>query len=337
MRSAGNGATTGFTSVGLSLLAAAAALQTPVHAQESWKPTRPVTVIAANAPGGTSDRTARELQRILQKHRLVEVPINVVNRQGGNGTIALNQLHASPGDGHVLLIVTSANLSAHIAGLTPYGHGDFTPLAVLMEEYFGVNVRADASIQSARELLDRLRKKPDSLTFGTASIAGNNYTSLASALKKAGVDVKQLKPVTFAGGGQITMALLGGHVDVVNTGLSNMVDHLVQGRMRTLVVTGPRRSWGPFAAVPTWREVGVDVVQTSWRGMMGPKGISSAQIAYWDGVFRKVTQTEDWKAELQENYWVSAYTGAGEVKQRLDAEYVELKQILGELGMARPQ
>lgn len=313
----------------------AAIVPAAAHAQESWKPTRPVTLIAANAPGGTSDRTARELQRIIQKYRLVEVPINIVNRPGGNGTIALNQLHSNPGDGHVLLIATSANLSAHIAGLTPYSHSDFTPLSVLMEEYFGVNVRAGAAIQSARELLERLKKSPDSLAFGTASLAGNNYTSLASALKKAGVDVKQLKTVTFAGGGQITMALLGGHVDVVNTGLSNMVDHLVQGRMRTLVVTGPRRSWGPFAAVPTWREAGVDVVQVSWRGLMGAKGITPAQVAYWDAVFRKLVQTEEWKMELHENYWVGNYTGAADVRRRLDAEYVELKQILGELGMAK--
>src|SRR6185436_16943085 len=70
----------------------------PAPAQEAWKPSRPVTLIAPNAPGGTSDRTSREIQRIIQKHKLVEVPINVVNRPGGNGTLALNQLNSQPGD-----------------------------------------------------------------------------------------------------------------------------------------------------------------------------------------------------------------------------------------------
>ena len=50
-------------------LCTASALLQPALAQESWKPTRPVTLIAPNAPGGTSDRTARELQRIFQKER----------------------------------------------------------------------------------------------------------------------------------------------------------------------------------------------------------------------------------------------------------------------------
>ena len=317
-------------------LCAAAALDTAALAQENWKPTRPVTLIAANAPGGTSDRTAREIQRIIQKHRLVEVPISIVNRPGGNGTLALNQHHTHPGDPHILLVSTSANLIAHIAGLAPYSHADFTPLSLMMEEYFGINVRAGSPVESARDMLDRLRKNPGALSFGSASVAGNNYTSLVLALKKGGVDVKQLKTVSFAGGGQSVMALLGGHVDAISTGLSNMADQLAQGRVRTLVVTGPRRMGGPFAAVPTWKEVGVDVVQTSWRGIMGARGLTPAQIAYWDGVLRKVTQTEDWKTEVQENYWANIYAGAAESRRRMDEEYAEQKQLLVELGMAKP-
>jgi putative tricarboxylic transport membrane protein len=235
----------------------------------------------------------------------------------------------------VLVLISAATLSAHIAGLTPYGHADFTPLAIIMEEYFGINVRADSPVRSAADMLERLRKSPDALTFGTASIAGNNFTSLATALKKGGVDVKRLKAVSFTGGGEITMALLGGHIDVISTGLSNMSEHLQSGKMRTLVITGPKRMWGPFADVPTWREVGVNVVESSWRGMMGAKGLTPAQIAYWEGVFRKVVQTDEWKQELKENYWVGTYMGAAETNRRLDAEYADLKQILVDLGIAK--
>src|SRR4029077_16627539 len=126
----------------------------------------------------------REIQRIIQKHRLVEVPINVVNRPGGNGTIAPHQPHAHLGNGPVLPVSTSANLIAHIAGLAPYSHADFTPLSLMMEEYFGINVRAESPVQSARDMLDRLKKNPAALSFGSASVAGNNYTSLLLALKK---------------------------------------------------------------------------------------------------------------------------------------------------------
>jgi putative tricarboxylic transport membrane protein len=316
-------------------LAAACAAVAPAFGQESWKPSRPITLIAPNAPGGTSDRTARELQRLFQKHRLVEVTVNVVNRPGGNGSIALNQLHSTPGDAHVLLLATSAAISNHIMGLTSYNYSDFTPVAMLLGDNYGLNVRASSAIQSARDVLERLKKNPEALSFGVSSVGGTNHTSLVAALKKGGVEFKRVKIASFAGGGQISMQLLGGHVDAVNTGLSNMVDHLQQGKMRTLVITGPRRMWGPFADVPTWKEVGVDMVLIGWRGILGARNLTPAQTAYWDGVFRKLVQTEDWKQELHENYWANIYAGAAETRRWLDAEYVELKQLLTELGMAQ--
>jgi putative tricarboxylic transport membrane protein len=306
-------------------------------AQENWRPTRPVTLIAPNAPGGTSDRTAREIQRLFQKHGLVDVAINVVNRPGGAGTIALNQLHASPGDGHLLLVTTSAALSNHITGLTAYNYSDFTPVALLLGDNYGVNVRAGSTIKTAREMLDRLKQSPDALSFGVSSVGGTNHTSLMAALKRSGVDFKRVKVVTFAGGGQISLQLLGGHVDAVNTGLGNMVAHLQQGKMRTLAISGPRRIRAPFADVPTWKELGIDVVMMGWRGILGPRGLTPAQTAYWDAVFRKLARTEDWKQELQENYWEDIYAGAADTRRWLDAEYLETKQLLTDLGMAKSQ
>src|ERR671912_443705 len=95
-----------------------------ISAADAWKPTKPITVIVANAAVGTGDRTVREIQRVVQAHKLLDVPIVIVNRPGGNGTIAMNQLAQSRGDAHVLLLISGANLSAQIAGLTSHAHGD---------------------------------------------------------------------------------------------------------------------------------------------------------------------------------------------------------------------
>jgi putative tricarboxylic transport membrane protein len=309
----------------------------PVPAQETWKPTRPITLIAPNAPGGTSDRTARELQRIIQKHQLIEVPLNVVNRPGGNGTIALNQLNSQSGDAHTLLIMTSAVISNHITGLTSYSYAEFSPVALLLGDNYGVNVRTGSTIRSARDMLDRVKKDPESVTFGVSSVGGTNHTSLVAALRKSGVDLRKTKIASFQGGGQISLQLLGGHVEAINTGLSNMADHLVQGKMRTLVISGPRRMRAPFADVPTWKEVGVDVTLLGWRGILAAKGITPAQVAYWDNVFRRLSQTEDWKTDLHNNYWVNIYAGAAETRRWLDAEQLETRQLLTELGMAKVQ
>jgi putative tricarboxylic transport membrane protein len=307
----------------------------PALAQSAWKPARPVMFIVPNGPAGTSDRAARTLERILRTHRLVSVPIVIVNRPGGNGTLALNQLRASPGDGHVLMIMNSITLSAHIAGLTPYGHADFTPMALMVDEYYSVNVRADSPLRSADEILTRLRRTPDALTLGSASVTGDNYISLLTALKKGGIDIKRVKTVSFAGGSEIALALLGGHVDATHTGLGNIIGHVREGRMRTLVISGPRRMWGPFSDVPTWKETGVDMTASGWRGVMGPKDLPRPQIAFWEDTLRKVVQTPEWKRDLEENFWADAYSSAAETRRRLDREYAEIRLIMSELGMAK--
>jgi putative tricarboxylic transport membrane protein len=291
--------------------------------------------IVPNAPGGTSDRAARTMQRIMQAHKLMDVPIVIVNRPGGNGTIALTQLRSSPADGHVLMVMNSILMSAHIAGLMPYGHADFTPIALLVDEYYGVNVRADSSLRSAAEMLARLRKTPDALTFGSASPTGDNYISMLMALKKGGIDVKRVKTVSFPGGAEIALALLGGHVDVTHSGLGNVLPHVREGRMRVLAITGPKRLWGPFAEVPTWKEVGVDMTASGWRGVLAPKDLPQPQLAYWEDLLRRLAQAPEWKQDLEDNFWVNAYTSAAETRRRLDREYAEIKQTMSELGMAK--
>ncbi len=327
-RSVGKGAV-----LGGALLAAILA-SAPATAQ--WKPTKAVEIVAPSGPGGTTDRTARVVARILQQHKLVDVAVNVVNKPGGSGTIGLNYLNQHPGDGHYIIIATTGSISNHIMGLIPYNHTNFTPLAMLFDEYLGVNVRADSQVKSGRDLIDRLKKDPESLSFGiSTSIGGANHTTLMVCLRAGGVDIKRLKTAVFPGGAASTTALLGGHVDVINTAPGNMVAHFKAGTLRTLAISSPKRLRGVFASVPTWREQGVPADSSSWRGLMGPKGMTPEQIAYWDKVFAAMVKTEEWKKDLDANFWDDAYANAKGASKRLDEEYAEYKAILTELGVAK--
>jgi putative tricarboxylic transport membrane protein len=305
-------------------------------AASAWKPERPIEVVAPSGAGGTTDRTARVVARILTQHKLVDVPVNVVNKPGGSGTIGLNYVNQHPGDGHTIIIATTGSISNHILGLIPYNHTNFTPLAMLFDEYLAVNTRADSPIKSGRDLIDRLRKDPQSVSFGiSTSIGGGNHTSLMVALKAGGVDIKRLKTAVFPGGAATTTALLGGHVDVMNTAPGNMVAHFRSGKIRPLAISAPHRLAGDFGTVPTWREQGVAAVASSWRGLMGPRDLTAEQIAYWDRVLSAVVKTQDWKKDLQENFWDEGYLDARAARKRLDEEYAEYKTILTELGVAK--
>jgi putative tricarboxylic transport membrane protein len=308
----------------------------PLPALAQWKPDKQVEIIAPSGPGGTTDRTARLVAKILTQNKLVDVPVNVVNKPGGSGTIGLNYLNQHPGDGHYIIIATTGSISNHILGLIPYNHTAFTPLAMLFEEYLGVNVRAESAIKNGADLVARLKQDPQSVSFGVStSLGGGNHTTLATCLRAGGVDIKRLKTAIFPGGAATTTALLGGHVDLINTGLGNMVAHLRSGKLRTLAISAPKRMWGDFASVPTWREQGVPADSSSWRGLMGPKGMTAQQIAYWDKVFAALTQTDEWKKDLEDNFWVNGYAGAKVAAKRLDEEYAEYKAVLTELGLAK--
>ena len=310
-------------------------LANPAVAQ--WKPDRPVEIVAPSGPGGTTDRTARVVARILTNHKLVDVPVNVVNKPGGSGTLGLTYINQHPGDGHYIVIATTGSISNHIMGLIPYNHSDFTSLAMLFDEYLAVSVKADSPLKSGTDLVSRLKASPDAVSFGiSTSIGGANHTTLMVCLRAAGIDIKRLKTAVFPGGAASTLALLGGHVDAINTAPGNMSEHVKAGKLRTLAVSSPKRLGGAFSTVPTWREQGVPADASSWRGLMGPKGMSAAQIAYWDKVFAALVKTEDWKKDLVDNYWDEGYADSRGAKKRLDEEYAEYKAILTELGAAKP-
>ena len=88
-----------------------------------------------------------------------------------------------------------------------------------------------------------------------------------------------------------------------------------------------------MAAIPTLREQGIDAVYYSWRGFIGPKGLTPAQIAFWEQAFAKVIQGEEWKKDLEENAWGEDFRGSAETRKHLDAEYELLRKMLVDLGV----
>ena len=146
--------------------------------------------------------------------------------------------------------------------------------------------------------------------------------------------MKRVKTVSFPGGSEITMALLGGHVDVISTGPRQHVRAFARGQDAHARDHRPAPHVAPFADVPTWKEVGVDTVASSWRGVMGPKDLTPAQVAYWEDVFRRVVRPKS-GSRISGKLSGSATISAAETRRRLDAEYAEIKQIMSDLGMAK--
>src|SRR3954464_4675021 len=180
--------------VGLRLALAALAANPLCASSQTWSPTRPVELLVGVSAGGGIDRTARTIQKIMQDKRLVERPVNVVNKPGGGSTIAQAYLNMHAGDAHYYEITATSLMTNHITGKSAASHRDFTPVVMLYDEYLGFAVPAESPIRDGRQLLDALRTRADALPIGIATSAGNtNHIAAAMIARAAGADVKKLK------------------------------------------------------------------------------------------------------------------------------------------------
>jgi putative tricarboxylic transport membrane protein len=314
------------------LLMGAAAV---VHAQ-GWSPQKNVEIIASSVPGGSNDKTARTMEHVLLTKKLLSATLTVVNKAGGGGNIAYTYLSQHPGDAHYLGIATDGLLSNHILGASTLNYPDFTPIALLFNDYTVIAVNASSPIKTGKDLIERLRKDPQSVSIGFANAFGSTrHISVGLLMKAIGGNPRNLKTIVFKGSAEAIVALLGGHIDVVSIGATNATVHVAGGNMRVIAAAAPQRFGGTLAGAPTWKEQGVDLVAGSWRGIVGPKGLSAAQTAYWEGLLRKMTETPEWKADLEKNYWSSDFMPSAQFRKELEKDYGGTKTVLVELGLAK--
>jgi putative tricarboxylic transport membrane protein len=320
---------------GASVAAVVLLVTTAGHAATTWRPDKPAELIATNAPGGGSDRILRIMSNVLQERRQLSTPVNVVNKPGAGGSVAYAYLNQHPGDAHFLVLGSKAILTNHITGRGP-SFTEFTPVAHLFSEYISVTVKPDSPLKSGKDVIERVKKDPGSVSFGVAtSLGGANHQAAAAALKAAGVDIRKMRVVIFPSGGAATTAMLGGHVDVVPITAAFASSMAKQGQVRVIAVASPTRMPGVLADVPTWREQGFDAVVTNWRIMLGPKGLSEAQVSYWEEALQRLNDSDEWKKELEANAWKSEFMRGAETRKFLERENTEVRNFLVDLGMAK--
>jgi putative tricarboxylic transport membrane protein len=306
-----------------------------LHAQ-AWKPAKPIEVIIGTSPGGPQDRLGRAIQRIVQEKKLVELPLNVVNRPGGGGAIAMAYLNTHPGDAHYVAVNAMTTLTNHITGKTSQGPADFTPLAIMGVEYVGLFVRAESPMKSGKDVIERLRKDPSSMSIGVGTALGNaTHLSFTLAMRAAGVDIKKLRTVVFNSGSESMTALLGGHIDAAASAPSTMLSQARTGKLRMLAIGAPKRVAGDLSGTPTWNELGVNASFDLWRGIAGPRGMTASQVAFWDRVLGSIAASPEWKQELEKNDLENVYKNSAETAKHWKAEYDEVKAVLIELGLAK--
>lgn len=315
------------------LFAVVLALTAQVSTAQSWKPDKAVEVVVSSAPGGSNDRVARTIQKIIQEQKLVATPVAVLNKPGGNQTISRAYINQNPGDAHYLEIGNPTLIANQVVGRQQYT--DFTPIALLINEFTAFTVRNDSPLRNAQDLVAQLRKDPGSIAIGVSNLGGTNHLTLSLLARAAGVDIKRLRVVVFKTNAEGLTALMGGHIHLVASAVATAIGQMREGKVKIMSVSAPQRMGGDLAQVPTLREQGYDVSLSNWRAIIGPKGLTAAQIGYWEGVLAKVVATDEWKAALEQQFWDGNFLRNREFAKYMDNEYAQTRPVMLELGLAK--
>jgi putative tricarboxylic transport membrane protein len=322
-------------SLATSALATAAEVARP---QAAWKPEKPVEIIVPTGAGGINDSNARLIQKTIQEQKLATQPVLVLNKPGGNQSLAVVYVNQHAGDPHYMLYGTATVFTNHLAGLTPLGYKDLTPLALLLVDYTVITVKADSPMKTMRDMVERLKADPESLSFGLVARGGPNHLAVAQAMRSAGVDPKKLKLVVFKTNAESVMAVIGGHVHAMVSSVSAALPQAQAGNTRMLAVAAPQRLGGSLANLPTMREQGIDATGISnWRVLFGAKGIAAAQVAFWQDALANVVTAPGWKQQLADNNLESKFMRGGELSKWLDNEYATTRGVMLDLGLIKQQ
>jgi putative tricarboxylic transport membrane protein len=303
---------------------------------QTWSPQKNVEIVVGSAPGGSNDKTGRTVEKILSEKHLVPTSITVNNKPGGGGNISLTYVSQKVGDAHYLAVATPSLLTNHIVGQSSLNYTDFTPVASLFNDYIVFAVNPDSGIKNGRDLVERLKKDPKSISVGFATALGShNHIGAGLLMKAIGGEAKALKAVAFKGSAEAITALLGGHIDLVTTAAGNVDAQVAAGKLRIVGIAANQRFGGALAGVPTWKEQGINVVFGGWRAIIGPRGMSAAQSAYWEGALRKVVESPEWKQDLEKNYWSNDFVTGEQFRKDMAQDYALMKAVLVDLGLAK--
>ena len=235
-------------------------------------------------------------------------------------------------------MVATAFLSNELMGVSPLKMEDFTPVATLVNEDLCFAVNPKGKIKSADDLVKALKTDASAVRFGFSTAIGNqNHVALSFLSKELGVDVKKVRTAVFGGAAEAVVALLGDNIDFSISGVATYAAYHKSGELKCVAVAANQRLGGDLADVPTWKELGVNLVYSPSRGVVAPGGLSAEQAKFWEDTLKKMSESAAWKQAAATNYWVIDFKGKDASIKAMTEERERLRGAFADLGITKKQ
>lgn len=267
------------------------------HAQ--WKPSKPITFIVMAGKGGGADKAVRFLAKTMTERKLVDVAIKPINISGGSGAKAMTELKRRTGDDHAIMFTLNSFYTTPIRKPElAIDIGTFSPIARMAEDTFVLwvsNERSDINtIEDFIRAASAKGKKWVMAGTGTGS-EDNLLTDFLNSTYGLKITYKSSR-----GGGAVAKQLVDSTVDSTVNNPSEQMKYFEQGLSKPIAVFTPRRL-PMFKSTPTLRETGMDFYYFMQRSVVGAPGMSPNAIAYYQALFRRVFDSDDWQNYREKN------------------------------------
>lgn len=269
--------------VGLAVLALALFSALPVLAQDY--PSKPIKIIAPFPTGTGPDANTREIAAELTK--VLGQSVVVENRPGASNMIGMEAGAKAAPDGYTLVMGATSSLSVvpHLYNKVPYKVGDYAPISIVGLLNTALTAHPSVPEKNAKELIERLKKQPGSLTAATSGVGSYSHLAGEWFAANAGVKIDFVPYNTTSPYAD----LVAGQVNVIFDALPAAIGNVKAGKLKILALTGKTRHPN-FPDVPTFVEAGLpDYSPTAWIGLFAPAGTPTPIVAKLSEAMQKAT------------------------------------------------
>jgi len=254
--------------IALCAVAATLALGATQAAAQAYA-TKPIRLVIAFPPGGTSDFVGRVIADKLSQ--FLGQPIVIDNRPGATGLIGTQAVQQAAPDGYTLLLAPSDfTLAPGLQAKPPYDPvKDFAAIGLFINYPHVLVAYPGLPANNAKELIALAKAKPGELNFASGGSGGSNHISGVAFTHAAGIE---LTHVPYKGNGPAITDLLADRVQLLFTSIGPVEGHLKAGKLKAIAVTGPKRL-AALPDVPTVSEIALPGYEfMTWYGLAAPAG-----------------------------------------------------------------
>ncbi|MCJ7772093.1 MAG: tripartite tricarboxylate transporter substrate binding protein, partial [Desulfobacterales bacterium] len=288
-------------------------------------PQKAIEIIVPWGAGGGVDVTTRVFAKHFNKY--IDQTMVVLNVTGGGGSVGLTQAFKSKPDGYTLTMAASP-LTLHkytIQGVQ-YDYSSFEPIGMLTFDPVMFIVKTGSEFDmSFKDFMKYAEENPGKVLYGIAGHWASHDFARAQFELATGLTFQKVFMDT--GGALTVVTLLGGHIDICTAYIAEAKSHLDEGTLKVIAVAANERS--QFAPdVPTLKELGIDLVAGTWRGILAPKGTPEDVLKVLRDAFKKTTEDPEFLADFEKAGNIPLILEADEFGKLMEEEDIIVQPII---------